>query len=775
MATVQPDCRFGAPNCKAKATRWHAVRSYKTRGTRCISRTSSYHPARERMRRLRLFLLTGLSLLATALQTPAQTADPSEVFLRAYMTSQQGEKLEADNQFRPALDRFRTAGALLEELKKSHPGWQPPIVEYRARKISESILRVQNKIGTQGDLAAASTPAAQQPPTTPSPVLPRNPGPAEPSVEISTGTRDGRLPLPIDATRRATPAAVAATPAPVASPAAVAAAPAAAVPAPTPDERAIKEATKKLQERVDQLQAELDKQKKEYSSVQKEKETLTSRLQESDKKLERAVADLQKNREAEKQVRDQLTQAQDSLKKVQGAGSSDAKAAEALRAEIAQLKSALTAAEKSREAAEKEKDAASAKLSEATGQIASVTKERDELVAELKNAKSAAERVQVLVAENSDLQKKLADTEKQVREITADRPQKEQEIADVKRQVEQLRQQLAASQQQNQEFESTVTDLRAQLEDTAKQLAQAKLTGANPEETARLTKENQMLRAIVMRERQEDARREQARKLMLAEFEKLQIKSETLDQQIALLAQPVTKLSQEELALFRQPTVGTSDVAASGPAVTGSFAAAKDPSAGPNVETAFRPQVPDELIPLAREAKEHFDSGRFRASEKVYEQILAKSPNNLYALSNLGAVYFRTGRLKAAELTLKKATMLAPNDEFSRRTLGIVYYRQAKYDEAVTELTKALAINPKSYIAHNYLGITASEKGWQEAAEKEMLEAINVNPNYVDAHYNLAVIYATNKPPAKELAKRHYARAMELGAEANPSLENLIR
>ena len=114
-------------------------------------------------------------------------------------------------------------------------------------------------------------------------------------------------------------------------------------------------------------------------------------------------------------------------------------------------------------------------------------------------------------------------------------------------------------------------------------------------------------------------------------------------------------------------------------------------------------------------------------------------------------------------------------DEFSRRTLGIVYYRQSKFDEAVTELTKALAINPKSFIAHNYLGITASEKGWQEAAEKEMLEAIAANPDYVDAHYNLAVIYATNKPPAKELAKRHYSKAMELGAEANPSLEKLIR
>jgi tetratricopeptide (TPR) repeat protein len=456
----------------------------------------------------------------------------------------------------------------------------------------------------------------------------------------------------------------------------------------------------------------------------------------------------------------------------------DAKAAEALRAEITQLKGALATAEQGRAAAEKESASAASKLSEANTQIAGITQERDALVAELKNAKDAQQRVQVLVAENSDLTKKLADAEKSIRDITADKPQKEQEIADVRRQVEQLRAQLAASQKQNDEFAVTVTELRSQLDETSKQLAQAKTTGANPEETARLTKENQMLRAIVMRERESEARRDQARKLMLAEFDKLQIKSETLNQQIELLAQPVTKLSTEELALLRQPVVGTSD--ASPGTVTASFAVAKDGAAagatpGPNVETGFTPGVPAELVPLAREAKSNFDAGKFRASEKQYEQILAKSPNNLYALSNLGAVYFRTGRLKAAELTLKKAVTLAPKDEFSRRTLGIVYYRQAKYDEAVTELTKALAINPKSYIAHNYLGITASEKGWQEAAEKEMLEAIAANPDYVDAHYNLAVIYATNKPPAKELAKRHYSKAMELGAEANPSLEQLIR
>jgi Flp pilus assembly protein TadD len=284
-----------------------------------------------------------------------------------------------------------------------------------------------------------------------------------------------------------------------------------------------------------------------------------------------------------------------------------------------------------------------------------------------------------------------------------------------------------------------------------------------------------MLRRIVMRERQEEARREQAKKLMLAEFDKLQVKSDTLNQQIELLAQPVTKLTEEELALLRQPVVAISD---SNPSSSqASFALPKQgptKPAGPTVQTSA-PAVPDELASVAREAKENFDKGKYRAAEKQYQQILTKSPNNLYSLSNLGVVYFRTGKWKAAELTLKKAVALAPKDEFSHTTLGIVYYRQSKFDEAITELTTALGINPKSATAHNYLGITASQKGWQEAAEKEMLDAIAANPDYADAHFNLAVVYATGQPPAKEQAKQHYVKATSLGAEPDAALEKLLR
>ena len=572
---------------------------------------------------------------------------------------------------------------------------------------------------------------------------------------------------------------------------------------------AIQDATEELRARVAALETELKKSQKEISTAQKEKSEISSKLHQTNAELEQAKDDLAKTSQAEKEVRDQLTAAQESLQVIQSSGNGGQKAAVALQGQITQLKKALEAAEAGRTAAEKETGEVKSKLADARGKAAGVAQERDTMqherddaLRELKIAGDAKARVQALMAENTGLQRKLAAAENTVREISADRPRRVQELRDVKQQLEKLRSQLVASQKANQDSEKMIADLRAQLDEASGELATAKLNGATPEETERLTKENQMLRAIVVRERQEEARREQAKKLMLAEFDKLKIKSDVLDQQIHLLAEPITKLSPEELALLKAPVVAISDTVpgavqagltmakpstpltiSNSPMIAEttekasleSIAPGGGNTIGPEVKTTFKPALPPDLMPLAREAKASFDRGKFKQAEKQYQEILTKSPNNLYSLSNLGVVLFRNGKLKAAELTLKKAIAIAPKDEFAHTTLGIVYYQQSKFDDALSELTQSLAINPKSATAHNYLGITASQKGWQEAAEKEMLAAIEENPNYADAHFNLAVIYSSAEPPAKELARRHYEKALALGAQPDPTLDKLLR
>src|SRR5882762_5916244 len=97
----------------------------------------------------------------------AQGDDPSEIFLRAYLSAQQGEKLERENRFKTALAKYRFAGSLIEELRKSHADWQPAIVEYRGRKIGEGILRIQGRMSRQDDLNAATRPLPEVVPSLP--------------------------------------------------------------------------------------------------------------------------------------------------------------------------------------------------------------------------------------------------------------------------------------------------------------------------------------------------------------------------------------------------------------------------------------------------------------------------------------------------------------------------------------------------------------------------------------------------------------------------------
>src|SRR6266566_2018522 len=659
-------------------------------------------PPRSRLERIGPILLVGFFLLPAFNQLDAQQDDPSEIFLKAYLSAQQGEKLEHENRFKTALAKYRFAGSLIEELRKSHTDWQPAIVEYRGRKIGEGILRIQGRMSRQDDL---TTGPSRLPEIAPS--LPEGEGWSEPGPEVVA---------PQGAEKAAQ----------------------------VSSDAAIKEATKKLRSKVDQLQAALEKSRSDLETARNEKELVNARLKETASKLEKTQNEIDKSKKSEGKVRDQLAQVQGSLKELQLAQDGSAREQLQLGAEVARLKDAVAAAEGARVTAEKQRAEANTKFAEANKQIGNLGQERDDALAQLKGAKEAEQRIQVLLGQNNDLQEKLANARKTVQEL-GDPSKSAAEFAEAKRQVAQLQRQLTETQKQNQYFEARVAELRVQLDEASFQVQNAKLAGADSEETARLSKENELLRNIIVRERQEEAHRYQAKELMLAELDKLRIRSDALNRQIELLAQPITKLSSEELALLRQPVISISDPNSG--MLKASFIFAKKSSAD-SVELAepdakeklppdsgeattdnsndarlpsdVKPDVPDDLQNVARAARESFAQGKYGTAEEQYREILAKSPKNLYALSNLGVVYLRRGKFSSAESTLKKALTISPNEEFLHTTLGIVYYRQSKFDNALAELGQAVEINPKSATAHNYLGITASRKGRQKEAEKEI-------------------------------------------------------
>jgi tetratricopeptide (TPR) repeat protein len=185
-------------------------------------------------------------------------------------------------------------------------------------------------------------------------------------------------------------------------------------------------------------------------------------------------------------------------------------------------------------------------------------------------------------------------------------------------------------------------------------------------------------------------------------------------------------------------------------------------------------RLPDDMRETAQDAADLFKNQKYDESAAKYQSIIEKYPESLYAWSNLGVVRFQQGKYDDALKALQQAVKLSPTDAFSYSNLGIVYYQLNQYENAIDALNSAKALDPNDAKTHNYLGCAESQKGWQEVAEKEFRKAIEIDPNFGDAHFNLALVYATSKPPSLELARREYNRALELGIGKDARLEKLL-
>ena len=174
------------------------------------------------------------------------------------------------------------------------------------------------------------------------------------------------------------------------------------------------------------------------------------------------------------------------------------------------------------------------------------------------------------------------------------------------------------------------------------------------------------------------------------------------------------------------------------------------------------------------EAERLFAQRRYAEAEEKYKQVLRMDENNPVSLANVAAIQLEMQKLDEAEVHLKKAIEKSPQEPYVLSLLGMLRFQQSKYDEAFDALSRSAQLDPKNAETQNYLGITLSQQGHREAAETALRKAITLNPNYAGAHHNLAVVYATQRPPFIELARYHYRKALALGQPNNPDLEKQI-
>ncbi|MFZ4598065.1 MAG: tetratricopeptide repeat protein [Terrimicrobiaceae bacterium] len=190
------------------------------------------------------------------------------------------------------------------------------------------------------------------------------------------------------------------------------------------------------------------------------------------------------------------------------------------------------------------------------------------------------------------------------------------------------------------------------------------------------------------------------------------------------------------------------------------------------------PPAPDFVPTIAKEAAAEgnvaFARKDFATARRAYERVLELAPDNLLGLVNLGVVEFTAGNKERATELLRRAVQIRIETPPAWLTLGIIYMDQERFDEALAALTQAVWLDPRNARARNYLGVVIGRKGWIDGAQSELRRAVELDPEYADAQFNLAAFYLEEKPPAIELARRHYYRAIELGAQTDPDIEKVL-
>lgn len=157
------------------------------------------------------------------------------------------------------------------------------------------------------------------------------------------------------------------------------------------------------------------------------------------------------------------------------------------------------------------------------------------------------------------------------------------------------------------------------------------------------------------------------------------------------------------------------------------------------------------------------------------EKLVASDPGNAAALVELGSLEHRSGNEEAAQTALRRATRLKPDDAATWLALGVASCEAGKLDAALAALAQAVLLEPRNARAHSYLGVTLGRKGWMDGAEAELQRALELDDKLSEAHFNLAVVYLRANPPMPELARRHYQRALDLGASPDSLVEKELK
>jgi tetratricopeptide (TPR) repeat protein len=151
-------------------------------------------------------------------------------------------------------------------------------------------------------------------------------------------------------------------------------------------------------------------------------------------------------------------------------------------------------------------------------------------------------------------------------------------------------------------------------------------------------------------------------------------------------------------------------------------------------------------------------AGQLGPAAELYQNVLAREPENADALHLLGVLRHQQGDHARAVQLISRAVSLRPGMAAFHANLAAAYRATGQLDRAVECCHTALRLQPDFPDALLNLGVTLRDQGQLDAALTQFQAVLRVRPEFALAHNNLADVLRDlgRRPEAIE----HYRRAV---------------
>ena len=656
-------------------------------------------------------------VLSFGLLSTVQAAGPDDSFIQAYSLIAQADNLSRLGQKNSAIQKYRQARNDLAALQSGYPDWNSAVVSFRIKYLDQ-------KLKEAGAEAPEDVKATLDKPATLDPTVARREiailKRKVESLENAIIIKDAKLKEALSAV-------------------------------PSPEETkqlaklesdlsglrqentnlkgAIDKATAQLKDAnagLAKATAETEKAQANLAKAQADTKKTREALEQSQQEVKSAKA--QANNRQARRLEKQLADNQESLEKTEKELASLKTTNKSLESELKSFRKGNREKELQTEVEALQKKMADnqGELEKVSGNVAALKNDKASLEEELKSFKKG-NREKNLETKVGSLEKQLAKSNSQLKEASSN-------LASSQSSNDSLEDQLKALQKGSHEKE-----MRDYINSLEKRLAKAERINTNP------ASKRKGLSGILNWRKKDRAEQ--------AQVAELQNRLDTLRSRLEILEAEKIPYTVEEKKLFAEPKTGDQPA---------------------NTLQAKVSTLPEGGAADFKAGQAALVEAKYGEAEQKFLHVLKLDEENPLTLGSLAMAQMEQGNYDGAEASLERALKNNDRDAFSLSLLGTLRYRQKKYEEARDYLAKAVKLNPEDANAQHFLGSALNNLGQRKAAETALRKALQIKPGHAEAHHNLAVVYATQKPPFTALAKFHYEKALAAGHTKNAELQKIL-